>query len=306
VTVNNSFEALSTGEVPVPQTKAEGVVTFRNLTENEVNIPLGTVLTSTGLPGVRFLTTEQGDLSEGLNATIEVPVQAESAGAAGNVEAETILAIEGNLGLLVAVTNEEATSGGRDRIEKAATEKDLAQLREDLLDDLEQQARQDMEDMLKAGDQIFPDTLAVEQILSETYDPPLGQPSRKVRLDISVEFTVSYASGDDLTELASTVLNASQPDGYVSRNTPLTFDALNAAQTNSEGITRWAVRVSRPLEKKVDTGKIIPLVQGRSMAIAKMHLEDNLDLSTPPEIQLTPDWWPWLPLIPFNITVETQ
>jgi hypothetical protein len=44
--------------VPLPQNKAEGVVTFRNLTGEPVSIPAGTVLTSTGLPGVRFVTTE--------------------------------------------------------------------------------------------------------------------------------------------------------------------------------------------------------------------------------------------------------
>ncbi len=54
VSVEGDLEALTTGEVPVPQSKSEGMVTFRNLTEQEVTIPVGTILTSTGLPGVRF------------------------------------------------------------------------------------------------------------------------------------------------------------------------------------------------------------------------------------------------------------
>lgn len=306
VTVENSFEVLATGEVPVPQTKAEGLVTFRNLTEGEVSIPLGTVLTSTGLPGVRFLTMEQGEMPGGLKATVDIPVQAESAGAAGNVEAETILAIEGNLGLLVAVTNEEPASGGRDRIADAATEADLARLREDLLDDLAIQALNELDAQLVAGDQIFPDTLKVKQFLEETYEPPPGQPGRKVKLTLRVEYTASYAAGDDLTKLANTVLNASQPAGYVPTGAPLTFDTIDPGQTNSKGVTRLVIRVSRKLEKQVDAGKIIPLVQGRSLVVALAQLEDNLDLVSSPEIRLTPDWWPWLPLIPFNITVEAR
>jgi len=306
VIVEGSLEAPATGEVPVPQTKAEGVVTFRNLTEEEVSIPVGTVLTSTGLPGVRFLTLDYGELPSGLKATVDIPVESESAGAAGNVEAETILAIEGNLGLLVTVTNAEPTTGGRDRMADAATERDLARMREDLLEELEKQALEEIEAMLGSGDQIFFDTLEIEQVLEESFEPPLGQPGRKVTLNMRAEFTASYASREDLTELAGTVLNASQPEGYVATGEPLFFEALDAYRTDSDGVTRWVMRVSRQLEKKVDTGKIIPLVQGRNIAIAMEKLEASLDLPYTPDIQLTPDWWPWLPLIPFNITVETQ
>lgn len=306
VIVEGELEALTTGELPVPQTKSEGVVTFRNLTEDEVTIPIGTVLTSTGLPGVRFLTVEHGELEGGLKAIVDVPVEAEAAGEAGNVDAETILAIEGNLGLLVTITNAEPTSGGRDRMREAATERDLARLREDLLDELEKQALEEMETMLGAGDQIFVDTLEVDQVLVKEYEPPLGQPGRKVTLSMQIEFTAFYAAKENLHELANIVLNASQPEGYVDTGQPLSFEITGSHQTDNEGVTRWTMRVSRKLEEQVDTGKIVSLIQGRNMAFAINQLDDNLDLPSTPEIQLTPDWWPWLPLIPFNITVETQ
>jgi hypothetical protein len=306
VVVEGSQEVLGTGRVPVPQTKAEGMVTFRNLTEGELTIPAGTVLTSTGLPGVRFLTTEAGELSGGLKATVDVPVQAESPGEDGNVEAKTILAIEGDLGLRVTVTNEEATSGGRNRLEAAATERDLARLRSDLLEELEAQALAEMEATLTTGDQLFQDTLKMDEILEETYEPPLTRPSRKVTLTLRVEFTASYASDEDLTELASTVLNTSLPEGFNATDEPLDFEALDTYRSDNEGVTRWDMRVSRKLAKRVDTGKIIPLVQGRSPAVATAQLENNLDLMDQPEVRLSPEWWPWLPLIPFNITVETR
>ena len=306
VVVEGVQETLVSGYVPVPLTKAEGLVTFRNLTEEPVSIPAGTVLTSTGLPGVRFQTTEQGELEAGLKATVDVPVQAEDAGSAGNVDAETILAIEGNLGLQATVTNAEPTHGGRDRQTNAATEEDQASLRESLLAELKTQALQEMETMLASGDQIFPDTLKAAQILEETYDPPLGQPGSHVKLSMRIEYTASYASGKDLTELASTVLNASLPEGFVDTGEPLEFETVNSYQTNSTGVTRWTVRVSRQLEKQVSPGQVIPLVQGRSMAVAAGQLETILKLSAAPEIRLTPKWWPWLPLIPFNITVDTR
>jgi hypothetical protein len=306
VLVEGVQESPVTGRVPVPVSKAEGLVTFRNLTEEPVSIPAGTVLTSTGLPGVRFLTMGNAELEAGLEATIDLPVEAESAGEAGNVKAEAIQAIEGNLGLLVTVTNVEPTSGGRNRLTDAATEKDLARLRESLFTELKAQALSEMEALLKSGDQIFTDTLDAEKILEETYVPPLGQPGNNVKLSMRVEFTASYASGADLTELASTVLNASLPEGFVDTGEPLKFEVLDSFQTNRKGVTRWAMRVSRQLEKQLNMGKIIPLVQGRSIAVATAQLKGNLDLKHSPEIQLSPEWWPWLPLIPFNISVESK
>jgi len=306
VTLENSLEKTTTGKVPVPLTKAKGVITFRNLTENEVNIPVGTVLTSTGLPGARFLTTEQGQLPGGLDETVDVPVEAESAGTAGNVEADTILAIEGDLGLLVTATNAEPTSGGRDRMSDAATKADLARLRRDLLEELEQQALAEMKMKLEPDDQIFPDTLKLKQVLEESYEPPLGQPGQTVTLNLKAEFTASYAAGEDLHVLAKDVLNASLPEGFAPASDPIDFEMLDDQKTDNRGITDWSMRVSRELEKQIDTGKIIPLVQGRSMAVATAQLEESLGLPDTPEIKLSPEWWPWMPLIPFNITVETQ
>jgi hypothetical protein len=305
VIVEGGREIDGTGQMPVPQTKAEGVVTFRNLTEGELTIPAGTVLTSTGLPGVRFLTMEEGELSGGLEATVDVPVQAESPGAVGNVEAETILAIEGDLGLLVTVINEEATSGGSNRLEIATNERDLSRLRNKLLEELDVQALAEMEGMLTRDDQLFLDTMQSDEILEETYDPPLSQPSRRVTLTLRIEYTAAYASGEDLTELATTVLDASLPEGFIPTENTLDFETLGTYSSDDNGITRWDMRVSRKLEKQMDSGQIISLIQGRSPAVATAQLENNLDLMEAPKVQLTPEWWPWLPLIPFNITVET-
>lgn len=304
--VEGSQEAHATGKMPVPVSKAEGIVTFRNLTDEAVSIPAGTVLTSTGLPGVRFLTVGTGELEAGLDATLDLPVEAESAGSAGNVEAEAIQAIEGNLGLLITVTNAEPTTGGRNRLADAATERDRARLREELFTELEAQALGEMEALLETDDQIFPDTLEAEQILEETYEPPLGQPGDTVKISLSVEYIVAYASGADLTELASTVLNASMPEGFMATTEPMQFEALNEYQTDSDGATHWVLQVTRELVKYIDKGKITPLVQGRSMAVARVQLSEKLDMPNPPEIRLNPEWWPWMPLIPFNITVETQ
>lgn len=304
--VKGSLEAPVTGRVPIPQNKAKGTVTFRNLTDQPVFIATGTVLTSTGLPGIRFLTVEPGELEAGLQETVDVPIQAENAGAAGNVDTAAIQAIEGDLGLHVTVMNDKPTTGGSDRLMEAATERDRTRLRDNLLAELEHKALMEMKTMLEPGDQVFSDTLKIGQILEEIYEPPAGQPGKNVRLSMRIEFVASFASEKDLTEIASTVLNASLPDGFTARQASLKFEQLKAPLTDARGVTRWSVRVSRQVEKMVDSGRIIPMIQGRSLATATTLLFESVELSNPPEIQLAPEWWPWLPLMPLNISVEIR
>ncbi len=306
VTVDGTREALASGEIPVPKTKAEGVVTFRNLTEQALVIPAGTVLTSTGLPGVRFVTLESGELAPGLKATADVKVQAEQPGAAGNVEAGTILAIEGGLGLKAAVSNAEPTSGGSDQVSPAASEEDRGRLRETLMDELQAKARTQMQAQLLEGDMLFADTLAVAQILEESYSPPLGQPGRQVKLTMQVEFQAYYAAYSDLTELAHLVLNASLPAGFAPLDDSLTLEALSSPTTDASGVTRWQARATRLLYRQLDMPRVIPLALGRRPQAAQVVLFESLPLVEPPQVRLRPAWWPWLPLIPFNITVEAQ
>jgi len=306
VVVDGEAQGDATGRMPEPVSRAEGIVTFRNLTEEPVSIPAGTVLTSAGLPGVRFVTVGTGALEAGLESTLDLPVEAESPGTDGNVNAGAIQAIEGELGLSMTVTNEEPTTGGRNRQTDAPTERDQTRLREELLAELQTRALREMETQLAQDDQLFTDTLRVTDILEETYDPPLGRAGNSLKLSMRVTFTASYASGDDLTELASTVLNTSKPEGFAAADEPMSFETLDEQRTDSQGVTHWVMRVSRDLVEQVDEGKITSLVQGRSKVAAQAQVNDALGMPTPSEIQLIPEWWPWMPLIPFNITVKTR
>ena len=69
-------------------------------------------------------------LTAGIDEFVEVPVEALEAGEQGNVAEETVTAVEGSLGLSIAVTNPEAIDGGANATVVGATEEDRARLRE--------------------------------------------------------------------------------------------------------------------------------------------------------------------------------
>ena len=112
--LERSKTAPVTGSVIIPNTPAAGMARFRNLSIGKVDIPSGTVIRTTGSPPVRFATTTDAVMPAGVAKTVDVPVQAVEAGTSGNLPADTLVAIEGDLGTSLAVTNPSPTTGGSD------------------------------------------------------------------------------------------------------------------------------------------------------------------------------------------------
>src|SRR5262249_46774340 len=121
VIVDGEQTIIVSGEGIVPQAKARGVVEFRNLTKQLISIPVGTVVNA---GAVRFVTTEDGVVAAGTGKKISLPIEAIDGGSAGNVEAQTINAIEGQLALSLSVINLEPASGGRERASVQANDGD--------------------------------------------------------------------------------------------------------------------------------------------------------------------------------------
>ncbi|HEY3475844.1 MAG TPA: baseplate J/gp47 family protein, partial [Anaerolineales bacterium] len=93
VIVSGIHNVVVTGEGTSPQSKAKGVVTFRNLTQHAVTIPSDTLIRTED--NIRFVTTRNGEVAAGVGETIELPVEAVESGRSGNAEAETVVVVEG-------------------------------------------------------------------------------------------------------------------------------------------------------------------------------------------------------------------
>ncbi len=303
IVVDGLQRVLVTGEGIEPQSKAKGVVIFRNLTQSAVSIPIGTVVTA---GEIRFVTTELGVVSPGVGETVELAIEAVVGGLAGNLDAETINAVEGRLGLLLSVTNPEPTTGGRERSLIQATEADRERAKELLLKSLESDARASLSDDLAAGDVLFDESFKLSQIVSEVYDPPPGAATSQLTLTMQAEYTVLYATASDLTELATLALNASLPSGFLAVSTSVDVESASDPELLDDGSARWTIRAERTIYQQVSVSQVTQLIQGLGASDAQSRLEDALPLASEPKISLTPSWWPWVPIVPFRIEVVTQ
>jgi hypothetical protein len=304
VIVEGEHTVIVTGEAVIPQSKARGVVQFRNLTQQAVIVPAGTVVRTED--NIRFATTRNSEVEAGVGKLLELPIEAVEGGLSGNVDAETILVVEGRLSPSLSVTNPEALRGGREIPSVQASERDRKRAKDALMKKLETEARAQLAEEMMAGDVLLEDTFAVSQILSEEYDPPAGAASTKLTLTMQVEFSAVYASASDLTELASLALNASLPSGFRAASDALTLQSTTKPIVNDDGSARWSVRVERTIVQQINNAQVTNIIQGHNTRRAQTILEKSLPLEDTPEINLSPSWWPWIPIVPFRISVITQ
>ncbi len=308
VIVDGTQSVTVTGEGVIPQSKARGLVIFRNLTQQAATVPAGTVVRTADAEAVRFVTTSDGEMEAGIGKMLELPIEAVEGGLSGNVDADTIVVLEGRLGLSLSVTNPEALKGGREIPSVQASDADRERVKEELMKDLEEKARAQLAEEIQSGDLLFEDTFDVAQVLLEEYDPPPGAASTKLTLTMQVEFAALYVSASDLTELASLALNASLPPGFRAADDPqaLTVTPVSKPTVNDDGSTRWTVRAERHIVQQIDHAQVMQMIQGVGSERARSLLKQNFPLAGSPEIQLSPAWWPWMPIVPFRISVVTQ
>ncbi len=296
----------SSGETTVPKSEAKGVARFSNLTPSRIQIPMGTIVHTLGASPIRFMTTQQAEIAAGTGRTVDVPIEALGAGASGNLAIDLIQIIEGPLGVSLSVTNPAPTSGGMDCMMAAPSTEDRERLRKLVMESLRTQVHLAMLADLPLGSVILPDTVRDVVVVEELVDPAAGKPGGTLTMTMRVKFTGQYASGSDLSELAFLALSASLEDGFSPTQELPEYHTIGMPVTDGTGRTSFQLRLERPIRRTVDVRRVLLLVQGQPMESAVARLEDSFKLTSPPVIKLTPGWWPWLPLLPFRMSVVIQ
>ncbi|MBN1305589.1 MAG: baseplate J/gp47 family protein [Anaerolineales bacterium] len=306
VVVKGQDTVVSKGGVSVPQKKATGIVEFSNYSGHDRVIPAGTEISTAGDDPLLFVTLEDGNLPGGVGEIIRVPVEAVEMGAEGNLEANTLVVIGSDLGLVVAVTNPEPFIGGLSMGLRGSSDEERQTLYDTVMADLLAQAGEAAARKLKKGDLVFPESLQEVEVLSEIYDPPIGKAGETLTLTLEVRFTVQYASAEDLYTLAQLALAAAAQDDMAPLPDTVTYETLDPPRTSYDGLSTWQMGARQYVYPPVDRMVAISLVQGRRPPVASQKLEAAFALQTPPEVTLMPSFWPWLPVIPYRIEVEIQ
>ena len=303
--ISGSQSIPATGKAAVPEKEAKGVARFSNLTASAVDIPQGTIVQMLSSPSIRFVTTQAAQVPAGVGETVDVPIEGLNAGASGNLEVDSIQAVEGILGLQVAVTNPAPTSGGSETQVTAPSAEDRERLRKILLETLRVQVQDEMLNELPSKSVVFPSTVKEITTLEETYSPSAGETGATLTLTLRVKFSVQYASGEDLLKLASLSMSAATEDGFLPLIDSLTFEPVSTPSAAGDGRTSFNLRVKWKLARTIDVRRALSLAQGQTLEVAESRLSETFPFANP-SVTLSPSWWPILPFVPFQIEVVVQ
>lgn len=291
-----------TGWGSQPGEKAEVLLEFRNLSDEAINIPVGTIVLTRESAPQAFETLNRVVVPAESQSPVSVRARALVGGVAGNVAAEAISAFQGPLGLRISVRNPEQAEGGSDRRGPIVTDQDRERLKADLLKKLAQQARAQISIELNPGDLLLDDSVKLVEILDEEFNLPPGAPADSLSLSLRARFEAAYAAEADLRQLAVFALDAALPPGYAPRPATLTVKPASPPVWDADGLARWQLQAARSIQLQVTPAEALTLAQGRTPRRAASLLTERFDLALPPKITSRPVWWPWLPLLPFRIS----
>ncbi len=298
-----------TGQREAPSAAANGRVVFTNLTGAALTIPAGTRVRTTSGSSARFATVRAATLPARIGATADAEVLAVDLGPVGNVGAGQINAIDGPLGLQLAVTNPAATLGGALAPRPAVVAADQASIRAQLEAQLVAEAETALQTQLQPGEFLPPETITTLRVVSESYDHAVGEPADALGLTLRLAVEGLAIFEDDARAAGAAALAREVPAGY--RQVP---DALGFSRSRDtavrEGQAEFILRVTGEAKAVIETAEVRTIVAGLPPAEAAAALQKRYGLTAEPEITVTPrllfDLWPRLPWVTQRIVVAVD
>ncbi len=302
IVVEGRASTPSTGDTKIPRKSATGRVTYINLTEDEIIVPMGTIVSTQEITPTRFMTTEELSVPSGPNGAT-VLVEALQPGSSGNIAPGKIVAIEGALGLNLTVNNRNSTVGGTDFTSAAPNVADYQRVYEELFSSLEETAITEFKIGLEPGDVLLTTAPTLQQVLEESYTPDIGQPSDYIDLTLRLEFQIPYSNGADLNQLGRTVLDHHITQDFSPQAETLQITQLTDPIYQGLGQANWKMQATWQMEANLDVVEVISLVLGSNPNEAAEKVKEQMPVEENIEIKLVPSWWPALPILPFRISI---
>ncbi len=303
VVVEAEGQTQTTGNATIPEEYASGYVEFTNLTTEEIFIPKGTVVLSIGNSPIRFETIQTIQLPPGVNTTQTVKVRSVVPGPVGNLEANEVRAIEGEVGLQANVTNPESFSGGTERRVAAPSDADYEQLFNRVMHQLREKALREIRQEVTEDQVIIPQSLVVDELMDETRHPPAGSAGDTLMLSITGRISVMAYLKADETRAVISAMDASLPEGFKAENGSEKNEMIGDFEFG-EGMASWKIKTTRTIQPAHPLNTIIPEITGKRSEEASLVIQNLIASTSPPEIVLHPKWWHRLPFLPFRINLS--
>jgi hypothetical protein len=176
-----------------------------------------------------------------------------------------------------------------------------------LLKQLTQRAFEQLDAKLGEQEYILPESLAVAEVLDETYDRFVTEEAPSLGLQMRVRVAALKVGMQDANALVFAAMAAKVPPGYVMIPNGLVFQRLETiVPADRQGNLTMVMRGTGYAVAQLDMGAIRKAVTGKTMDAARGYLLESLPLQNEPEITLWPEWTSRLPPLAFRISIEVK
>lgn len=303
IEIEGQLEGESSGIIRIPDRKASGSVTFRNLSNQELIIPSGTIVRTNEDPFIRFETTKEGFLPPGIESQIDVPILSTIGGTNGNVPAGRINLIENDLGGNMVVVNQFATSGGVDIKTLAPTENDFETLKKELLKVIITNSIADFHEKNPQAFLISEESIQIKEIISEEKIPEVGAPAERYILRITALLTGWMIEMDEIEESVKLAMDSDSSDDYWPLKEKIAIELIDNSLKFDGSELSWSVKASREITAKIDENQLVQDILGKQNEAAKSIIEDHINLRNEPLIEISPSFWRYMPFLSFRVNV---
>ncbi len=300
IPVTESRTIKTSGIITIGETSAIGELVIKNLTDSALTVPAGSVFRTLIDPVQRFQSTQPVKLPARIGGTSRVPIQAINPGEAGNVEKETIQGVEGQIGLLITVTNPLPSEGGADRQVSAPTEQDLHDLEKAIQFAFETSALNAIKENAGEDSIIIPQSIKIGEVLNRFQEPEIGTPSDTISLTMTAESSGSLINAEDIQQAAKLILDANLPDADKPSEDGIEVDIISKEAEDGE----WLIKASRLVSKVIHPDEIAQLAAGKTPQVFLTALSDIMPMDGNPKIQIRPFFLGRFPLLPMRIHVK--
>jgi len=305
-TVESEISRPATGTTKVPDKKARGTLKLTNLTDKEINIKAKTIVFNTGNPPVRYIFLSDATLPA--NGTLDdVAIEAMYAGESGNTLENTVTRMDGEIGLLIQMTNPAPITGGADRNIPSPSQDDIVALRSDIQKISARQAEEKMTAELKPDEILLVSSIKAGRIKEETITPKAGEPGVTARIKQSAEYSALVINHRQFSEQAGSLLKANRllPGWQISTRQPTDVQILSQEYDRINNRVKLRTSIKGQMIPVINTAKIRRVITGRERSLASAMISILVLTEKPTSIETWPSWMPVLPLIETRINVST-
>lgn len=264
-------KTMSTTGTKLIGNKATGSVQIANGNGKSINLPVGTILTSS--TGLKFVTgieaSISGQLIPGSPGTATLSVTAGDVGAQYNLAKGEIFKVGTFDKSQVAATSQGDFSGGSSQQITAVSASDQTNLETSLKTELSEEATNSLNGKVTGG-QFLVNDLASLDIASETFDHKVGDTANILKLSLAVNATGIAAEKSKLLQYAADTLKNKIPTGYALNSSQINFKFIFIGKQN--GLYIYTANIDADFLPLTNSNTIISNIIGKSVPNATNYL----------------------------------